>query len=127
MDEEELLAAGDRTEIDGGIPFEGVVREDGGVDVVSQSSERNLRRRIVGRRVGSPDVVMRENVDEAGLPDHEILRAHFIGQNVERAGDNAIDARMEEMAWRGGEFLEKDSQGVGRVETRDIGFPEGRK
>ena len=70
---------------------------------------------------------MRENADEAGLPDHEILRARFIGQNVERAGDNAIEPRVEEMAWSGGELLEKDSQGVGGVEARHIGFPGIRK
>ena len=110
LDEEELLAAGDRTEIDGGISLEGVVREDSGVDVVAQSGERNLRRRIVGRRVGSPDIVMRENADEARLPDHEIFRAHFIGKNVKWAGDNAIEPRMEEMAWSGGKFFKQDAE-----------------
>ncbi len=49
LDEEELFAAGDRTEIDGGIPIEGVVRVDGGVDVVPQRGEGNLRRRIAGQ------------------------------------------------------------------------------
>src|SRR5271157_2041955 len=127
LDEEELFAAGDRTEIDGGIPFKGVVRVDGGVDVVPQRSEGNQWRRISGRRVGTPDVVMHDVADEAGLPGHEIFPAHFIGQDVKRAGDNAINSRMEEMPGRGRKLLEQDAQGVGRIETRDIGLPGGHK
>src|SRR5208283_1583867 len=127
LDEEELFAAGDRTEIDGGIPFEGVVRIDGGVDVVTQRGEGNLRRGIAGRRVGTPDVVLQDVADETGLPGHEILPAHFIGQYVKRAGDNAINPRMEEMPGRGRKLLEQEAQGMGRIEARDIGLPGGHK
>jgi len=77
--------------------------------------------------VGSPDVIGGGFVDGARLPDHEIFRAHVIGEDVERTGDYAIDPRMEKMPGSGGKFLKEDAEGVCGIQAGDIGLPGSDK
>src|SRR5271157_754686 len=127
LKEKELRGACKRAKIDGGISIEGVVGVEGGVDVVTQGSEVRRRERKTGERVGGPNVVRGNFVNGAWLPDHEIFRAHLVNENVKRAGDYAIDSRMEEMPVSGGKFFEEDAEGVRGIKARDIGFPSSDK
>ncbi len=127
LEEKELRSTRERAKIDRGISVEGVVGVDGGVDVVAQSGEVHRRGRETGKNMGSPDIVKGGFVDDAGLPDQEVFRAHVIREDVKRAGDYSIDSRMEKMAGSGREFFEEDAEGVRGIKARDIGFPGDNK
>ena len=112
LHEENAFAGNGSAEIDGGIAFERVIRMDRGVDLVMEGVKQNRGRSETGKGVGGPDVVITDFVDDARLAKHEIFVAHVVEEHVEGAGENAVDACVEEMARRGGIFLEQDAQGM---------------
>jgi len=63
-------------------------------------------------------------VDDAGLAEHEIFRTQGIDEDVERTGEDAINAGVEKVTGSGGEFLEQDALRVAGVEAFDIGPPK---
>ena len=124
LKENDALTAPDGAEIDRGVAFEGSVVVDGCTDVVAQRFERKTGGRETRERIGSPDIKVASLVDDARLAKHEILPAHLIDQDVERSGDNAVDASVEKVArWRG-ELFDDDAEGVRGIELRDSGNPE---
>jgi len=53
--------------------------------------------------------------------------AQIVGEDVKRAGDYAIDPRMEKMPGGGGKFFEEDAERVCGIQARDIGLPGSDK
>src|SRR5208282_879373 len=108
LDEKNAIASGGSAEVDGGIAFQGVIGEDGGIELVMERVKWNRRRRETRKGVRVPDIVETNFVDDARLAEHEILRAHVVEQNVERTGEDAVDACVEKVAGRGGVFFKQD-------------------
>ena len=124
LNKEDAFAGNGGVEIDGGIAFEGIVHMNRGVDLVMDGVKQNRGRSKTGKRVRGPDIVVTDFVDDVGLAKHEIFVAHVIHEHVERAGENAVDACVEEMARRRGIFLKQDTQGVCGIQAFELGKPE---
>jgi len=124
LNEEDTLAAARGAELDGGVALEGGVVVDGGIDVVAEGFERKNGRSGTAERIGGPDIEVGDLVDEAGLAQHEILAAHLVHQDVERSGDDTVDAGVEKVARRGGKSFDDDAKGMRGIESRDLGNPK---
>lgn len=95
------------------------------VDVIMEGIEGNMRRRGTGKGVGTPDIVVRSAVGSPGLADEDILGARVVEEDIEGAGNNAIDAGMEKMARRGVELFHEDALRVRRIKLLEFEAPKG--
>lgn len=121
------MGAGEGFEVDGGGGVEGIVQVDGGVDAIAEGVEGLGRDGSAFEIVGGPGIVAGELAGGMRLADGEIFRAKAIEQDVEGAGDDAVEASVKEGRGRAGVAFDKDAQGVRRVEAGDIGLPEKRE
>ena len=127
MNEEHLIGASEGAEIDCRGADERIIRLNGGVDVIVQSPERNSQRNGIGKRVGTPHIVIRDIIDAAGLSEKNIFLAGIIEQDVKGSGNHAIDAGMKKVTGRLVEFFHEDAERVVGIEAFELRAPQGNE
>ena len=75
LNEQHLIRAGEGAKINSRGGYQGIIGLNGGVDLITQSLERNAQRNRAGKSVGTPDIVVGDIVGAAGLPDEHVFLA----------------------------------------------------
>ena len=100
---------------------------DGGAHLIAHGVKGKGRSGKSGKSVGAPDIIKADLVDGARLSEHEIFPAHIVEKNIERAGEDAVDACMEKVARGGSVLFEEDAKRMGGIEAFKLRNPEGGK
>ena len=126
-DEEELFTAGNSAKINAGAAFERVVWMDGGINVVAKSVKGRSERLGARQGVGGPNVVIGKIANATRLTQHEIFDARVIDEDIERAGNGAVESAMKEMRRRRIVPFKEDAKGVVWIETFEGNLPGGEQ
>src|ERR1700730_12849855 len=117
------LAAGFSADADRGGSFQTVVGENGSLDVVTQSAERDKTRGKTGNGVGGPDVVESLCGSFLELAEEEGLVPLEIQDDIKGAGHGAFEGGVKVRWWVLRKAIEENAQRLSRIEGRQRWLP----